>query len=130
MINFTIPIAPITKKNHQQIIYNKRLKRYMIVPSTQYIKYEKECKPFIPQEEINYAINIQAIFYMKTRRRVDLSNLLEALLDTLVKYKCIEDDNCNIVYSLNGSYVDYDKENPRTEVYITKLDDVITIKNK
>lgn len=66
-------------------------------------------------------VNIKAVFYMPTRRRVDLVNLQEALLDVLVKYRVIEDDNSKIVYSMNGSYVDYDKENPRTEVEIWEI---------
>ena len=128
-MNFTIPISPITKKNSQQIIYNRRYKRYMIIPSSQYKKYEKECKQYIPDLNIDYPVNVKAVFYMPTRRRVDLSNLLEALHDIMSTYNCIKDDNCNIIYSVDGSCVKYDKENPRTEVEITKLDDVITIKD-
>ena len=56
---------------------------------------------------------------MPTRRRVDLTNLQEALCDLLVHYNIIEDDNCKIVTTMDGSYVGYDKENPRTEVEIT-----------
>lgn len=58
---------------------------------------------------------------MPTRRRVDLVNLEQALLDILVKYNVIEDDNSKIVFSMDGSYVDYDKENPRTEVFIWRV---------
>jgi len=57
---------------------------------------------------------------MPTRRKCDLSNMLEALDDVLVKYGLLEDDNYTIVESHDGSRVLYDKENPRTEVYITK----------
>lgn len=122
MIKFTIKIAPITKKNHQQIIYNKGLKRPMIIPSAQYKQYEKDARWFMPNiKTIDYPINIQAVFYVPTRRRVDLVNLQEALLDVLVKYGVLSDDNCKIVYSMDGSYVDYDKENPRTEVEITPI---------
>ena len=49
---------------------------------------------------------------MPTRRRVDLSNLIEAIHDIMTKYNCIVDDNCNIIYSIDGSCVKYDKENP------------------
>lgn len=45
-------------------------------------------------------------------------NLEQALLDVMVKYGVLIDDNCKVVQSMDGSYVDYDKENPRTEVTI------------
>jgi Holliday junction resolvase RusA-like endonuclease len=72
-------------------------------------------------EPISEPVNVKAVFYMPTKRRVDLVNLQEALLDVLVKEQVIVDDNCKIVYSMDGSYVDYDKENPRTEVEIWRV---------
>ena len=119
MIKFTIQVAPVTKKNHGQIIFNKTTGRPMVIPSKQYLQYEKDCRWFMPRVDvIDHPVNVKAIFYMPTKRRVDLVNLQEALLDILVKYEIIADDNSNIVYSMDGSYVDYDKERPRTEVYI------------
>ena len=66
---------------------------------------------------------------MPSRRKVDLSNLLESIQDIMTKYKCISDDNCNIIYSLDGSCVKYDKNHPRTEVELTKLENITTIKD-
>jgi hypothetical protein len=40
-------------------------------------------------------------------------------MDCLVSAGVIEDDNCKIAASHDGSYVDYDKENPRVEIVIT-----------
>ena len=48
--------------------------------------------------------------------RVDLTNLLNAIMDILCFYEVILDDNRDIVYSVDGSRVLYSKENPRTEV--------------
>jgi Holliday junction resolvase RusA-like endonuclease len=61
---------------------------------------------------------------MPTKRRVDLVNLLEATCDVLVKYKVISDDNSRVVASHDGSRVFYDKENPRTEIFIEEFSDV------
>jgi Holliday junction resolvase RusA-like endonuclease len=58
---------------------------------------------------------------MPTKRRVDLTNLLEAIDDILVKYGVLEDDNYNIIDNHDGSRVYYDKENPRTEITINLL---------
>lgn len=53
---------------------------------------------------------------MPTRHRVDLVNLLEATCDILVKANVIEDDNCKIIATHDGSFVTYDKNNPRVEI--------------
>ena len=120
MIKFTIPLPPVTKKNSQQIIINKATGRPMIIQSKRYREYEKGCGWFIQGKggKITEPVTVNCLFYMPTKRRVDLTNLLNAILDILVKYEVIADDNSNIVYSTDGSRVLYDKENPRTEVTI------------
>lgn len=124
-MKFTIFLEPRTKKNHQRIVINKRTKVPMVIPSPQYKLYEQASLAFMPDmETIDYPVEIEAVFYMKTKRRVDLTNLLESLDDILVKHKVIIDDNSQIVVSHDGSRVLYDKDNPRTEVTIRRLDDV------
>lgn len=121
----TIPLAPITKKNSQQIVVNRRTHRSMIVPSPQYKKYEKACETLIqrPAEPIGYPVNVECVYYMPTRRRCDLTNLLEATHDILVHCGVLEDDNSKIIVSVDGSRVLYDKENPRTEICIKRVSD-------
>lgn len=121
-IKLLIPITPRTKKNSQRIIICHN--RPMIISSSAFKKYEKDCKMFLPKLKtpINYPINLKCIFYMDTRRRIDLVNLQEAICDILVKYEILSDDNRNIIASMDGSRVFYDKENPRTEIEITKLE--------
>lgn len=121
-LKFSILEAPVTKKNSQQILVNHKTGRPFIMPSQRYKTYEKNAEQYMPQldEPIDYSINLKAVFYMPTRRRVDLTNLQEALCDLLVHYNIIEDDNCKIVTTMDGSYVGYDKENPRTEVEIIR----------
>lgn len=121
MIRFTIQVAPVTKKNHGRIIRNNG--RTFMIPSEAYVQYEKDAKWFMPHiEPIDYPVNVKAVFYTKTKRRIDLVNLEQALLDVLVKYGVLADDNSEIVYSMDGSYVDYDKERPRTEVEIWEIE--------
>lgn len=117
-----IPITPVTKKTHQQIVKVKG--RLMVIPSKQYREYEKACAeyiPMIPFSTIDYPVNVKCLFYMPTHRRVDIVNLQESILDVLVKYGVLKDDNSNIVASMDGSRVLYSKENPRTEIEITEL---------
>lgn len=121
-ITLTIPLPPITKKNSQRIVRCGSYSR--IMPSKQYERYEKDAEHFLrriaPTEPINERVEVTAVFYMPTRRRVDLTNLLEALDDVLVKYGVLADDNSKIIVSHDGSRVMYDKENPRTEVIICR----------
>lgn len=120
-MKIVIPLEPRTKKNSQQIILVKG--RPMIFPSKKYKEYEKACGKYIPnlrEPPINYPVNIKCIYYMPTKRKCDLTNLLEATDDILVHYGVLEDDNYTIIVSHDGSRVYYDKENPRTEIQIEK----------
>lgn len=121
-MKFTIDLAPVTKKNHSQVIFVSGRPR--VIPSKQYIQYEKDCQFFMPRiSTIDKPINVKAIYYMPTHRKVDLPNLHNALHDVLVHYGVVEDDNSNIIASTDGSRVRYDKENPRTEVEIKEVGD-------
>ena len=84
---FTIKLKPITKKNSQQIVKDKT-GRPRIVPSSAYKKYEKQCEKFMPDiETIDCKVNVKAVYYMPNNRRVDLTNLHEALHDILVHHR-------------------------------------------
>ncbi len=122
-MHITIPLEPRTKKNHQQVFTTGKKPR--VIASKQYLQYEKDCAPYMPKERelIGYPVNVCCIFYMPTRRKVDISNLLNAVLDLLVHYGVLLDDNRNIVYSVDGSRVFYDKYNARTEIEITEIED-------
>ena len=123
IISFTLRLPPISKKNSQQILINRATGRPFIMPSKQYRDYEKNSLLFIPilKKPIDYACNVKCLFYMSTRRKCDLTNLLEAIDDIMVKSGLLADDNFTIIESHDGSRVFYDKENPRTEVYISKI---------
>lgn len=128
MINFILPVIPRTKKNSGQIIENPRTGRPMVLPSAPYRKFEKECLPYLRRAKveigtIDYPINCECLFYMPTKRKVDLPNLLNAIDDAMVKAEFLADDNRDIIAGHDGSRVFYDKENPRIEITITKLEE-------
>lgn len=118
-----IPINPRTKKNSQQILINRKSKKPFVTQSDIYKQYEKDAGWFLKplQSPIAEPVNVKCVFYRDSARRVDLTNLLEAMDDILVKYKILEDDNCNIIVSHDGSRVMIDRINPRTEIEITLL---------
>ena len=95
----------------------------VIIPSAKYEQYEKACAVFVkPKANIDYPVNVKCLYYMPTHRRVDLTNLLEATHDILVKHGVLQDDNMNIIKSVDGSRVLYDKDNPRTEIIIEAIE--------
>lgn len=120
MLKIIIPLNSVTKKNHGQIVMIKG--RPIMLPSKPYQEYEKKCKPYMPKldKPIDYPINLKCTYYMETRRKCDITNLLQATCDILVKYKVLADDNYSIVASVDGTRVYYDKENPRTIIEIEK----------
>lgn len=120
-MKFTVPLPPITKKNHQRILRNYKTGKPFVAPSEQYKQYEAQAMWFIPKgEHIDYPVNIKCLFYMPTRRRCDLTNLLESIDDIMVKAGLLEDDSYHIIVGHDGSRVLYDKDKPRTEVEITR----------
>ena len=118
-----IPLNPRTKKNSQRIVKNPRTKAPMILPDANYREYEKEAGWFLkkPEKPIDIPVNVKCIFYRDSRRRCDLTNLLEAIDDILVKYGILADDNFEIIRGHDGSRVYIDREKPRTEIEITTL---------
>ena len=122
MVRIIIPLPPVTKKNSQRIMHSSKTGKPFIMPSQQYRDYEAEaawyCKSAGVQSPIESPVEVTCLFYMPTRRKVDLTNLLEAIDDVLVKAGVLKDDHSGIIVSHDGSRVLYDKDNPRTEVYI------------
>lgn len=128
-IRFTVPLCPVTKKNSQRIVPVG--KHYKLLPSKAYEKYEKNAGPYIPYrgEKISSPCEVTYLFYTRinysnpdTKKKIDLSNLEEAMDDVLVFHGLLEDDNSRIIVSHDGSRVYHDARNPRTEVTIRLLE--------
>lgn len=125
--HYTIPKPPVTKKNSSQIIFTgpkcpvcKRGRLARLLPSKKYREYEEAALRCLQRKEpITTPVNVQCLFYMPTKRKVDKSNLEEACHDLLVVAGVLADDNRDIIAATDGSRVLYDKENPRTEICIT-----------
>ena len=116
---------PRSKKNSQQIFRGKGGQPF-IAQSQQYKDYEKECLRQLKEkhkQKIDYPVNVQMIFHMPTRRRVDLSNLQAACLDILVKGDVLADDNRNIVAGMDGSRVFWNHNDPHVDIEITPMMD-------
>lgn len=125
---FTLYGQPATKKNSMRIIDvkgkgGKKFKK--LLPSQAFEDYEADCLRQITGDkklDIDSPVNVKCLYYMQTRRAVDLSNLVEASHDILVKAGVLRDDNRNVIASTDGSRVYWDKRNPRVEITITDAD--------
>lgn len=127
-MKLTIYGNPVTKKNSQRILYKFTKfsrKTPFIAPSKAYVDYETDCLRQIkrPRSPISARVNVRCVYYMKTARQIDLANLIEATTDILVKARVLEDDNSKIVAAHDGSRVDYDKQNPRVEIWIEEMEE-------
>lgn len=128
-MQFVISGDPRTKKNSQRIVvYGKKR---CILPSAAYVKYEQSAIKQIGRrnDKIDYPVNVQCVYYMRTRRKVDLVNLIEATCDIFVRCGVLADDNSNIVAAHDGSAVLYDKDKPRAEIIITPIREDKTMPN-
>lgn len=128
MIKIIIPTNPRSKKNSQEIVFNKKTGKRMVIQNKKYTDFERECKKYIPvlrEPPIAYRVNLKCKFYVCDARRRDIANYLEAIQDILVKYGLLADDNYNIVASIDGCSMEIDRENPRVEIEIKKLDENI-----
>lgn len=113
---------PVTKKNSMQII--AAAGRPFLIQSKAYRNYEKDAK-----KQIRIAHNLPALagpvqmkclYWLQTRRKTDLLNLLAATADILEAAGVIEDDV--LVESVDGSRkMGVDRDNPRVEITISQL---------
>lgn len=115
---------PRTKKNSARILKSRSGGRF-VAPSAAFEEYQNACLWQIrtPPEPISARVNVRCVYYMATRRKVDLANLIEATCDILVKAGVLVDDNSCIVAAHDGSRVDYDKQNPRVEIWIEEMEE-------
>ena len=127
-VKFSIAGAPRTKKNSQQLIRLPSGRR-MVKPSEKYEEYEraallqlKHLRRLLPGP-IDCPVNIKCVYYMPTLRRVDLTNLEEATDDILVRAGIIADDNSKIVAGHDGSRVRLDRQLPRVEIEIVRMEE-------
>lgn len=119
MIAFTIPLPPVTKKNHGRLVMAGGKPK--LLPSAQFAQYQEAAGWYLKPLGISEPVNVRCLFFMPTRRIVDLVGLLQAVDDVLVHYGVIRDDNSRIVAGHDGSRVLYDRERPRTEIEITEV---------
>jgi Holliday junction resolvase RusA-like endonuclease len=126
IIIINLPLQARSKKNSQQIVYNKYTHKPMIIQSKLYKNFERECGLFLKRYKnniITYPINLKCLFFVNDKRKRDLTNLENAIADILVKYEILEDDNYNIIAGWDGSRIIYRKDkDPEIIIEISKME--------
>jgi len=119
-----IPLLCRSKKNSQQIIFNPKTHKPMIIQSKIYKQFENDCGYFLNRYKLNidYPIGLKCTFIVPDKRKRDLTNLENAIADILVKYKVIQDDNYNIIDNWDGSRIIYQKGIEKTIIEIKKAE--------
>ena len=124
MVEFTIPGAPRTKKNHSRIVWSGNRPR--LLPSEAHEEWFNAAiwtiKPAIIDHHnslpIRCDVNVTATFY-RDRNTGDANGYYQALADLLEKAGVVENDRQ--IVSWDGSRLRKDAENPRIEVSIQEV---------
>ena len=130
ILKLVIQGRPITSKNSQQIVMNKKTGQRYIIQKKSYRTYSEDALFQIASQingkEVPYfndtLVHLIALYYMPNKKGwPDLMGLLQATCDILETAGAIDNDR-NIV-SLNGSkIVGLDKENARVEITLEEDD--------
>lgn len=110
-------------KNSKQIFVNKRTGKPFITSSSNSKTWQAEAKrqlteQFAGYQISGYPISIAITCYFGTKRRKDLDNVCGGVMDALVHAGILEDDDVSHVDNIDLSFGGYDKEAPRTEIFL------------
>lgn len=108
-----------SKKNQKQIVFAKG--RPIIVSSKKHKEWQEEQMWVVKGKgKVEEVKNIDITLYAPDRRKGDLTNKAESIMDLLVDAGIIEDDNWTIVPNVYLRFGGVDKENPRAVITINK----------
>jgi len=106
-----------SKKNQRDIFV--RGGRIVNIPSEKYREWHREASKQIRNAKSGDYHNAHITMFAPDKRKADLTNKAESIMDLLVDNKVIKDDNWfeieNIVLLFGG----VDRENPRAEIELT-----------
>jgi len=94
------------------------------IPSKKYAEWHKEALNQLPEQEIEKSISkielIALRFYAPDKRKTDLTNKAESILDLLVDAGILEDDNWFQIGKVFLYFEGVDRKNPRCEIEIRR----------
>lgn len=110
---------PVTKKNSRQIVNAGG--KTVILPSEAYMEYAIWCIrqiKYSQMKKIDHPVQIKYEYFMGSKRKTDLDNLIAATNDILQAGEVLADDAW--IMSLEA-VKGYDRDDPRVEITIEDL---------
>lgn len=108
-----------SKKNSKQILMNRATGKRFVASSPLFQRWQELQQWRLPKlRQPLESKRIEIIFYPSTKRRSDLNNISQGILDVLVKQGIIKDDNWFDLPQLDLRLGAVDKKYPRAEIYI------------
>lgn len=120
-VNITISGLTPSKKNNVNLICRNNFVRKF--PSNRYLAWQKDAVIEIQTQTKERGIDSASIslkIFSDTKRKADLTNKAESVMDALVDAGVLEDDNWFVCGDVRLLFGGVDKDNPRAEVEINK----------
>lgn len=126
MPTIILPIELHSSKNGQQIIYNKRLERLMVIKKAVARQQDNQLKILLMAnkriwekmiEGKKYPLKVGFYVWRKTKRRFDWGNIVQGLQDSMVKNGYLPDDSAFYLTPFFLGF-DVDPNNPRVEICV------------
>lgn len=111
-----------SKKNNKRLVWHGRKPSLLSSEAHEVWHTEQmyrlcEKRPKHPIEKCD----VEAVFYLRDRRKRDLSNMWEGVADLLVDARYLKDDNYTVLSDVHLMFGGIDKENPRAVVRLFVL---------
>lgn len=125
-MQITLPIELHSSKNGQQIVYNKRLERMLVVKKKSAREQDNELKVLLMAnkrtwqkmcEDKEFPLKVGFYVYRQTKRRFDWVNIVQGLQDAMVKNGWLPDDSAIYLTPVFLGW-DVDSKNPRVEITV------------
>lgn len=120
-----------SKKNQKQIFRNKYTGKPFIMSSQRHTDWHS--KAITQLEGVDYLEDIKRVtltFYTATRRKADLTNRADSVMDLLVDAQILKDDSWWVVPEILLVFGGLDKLKPRVEIEIYGKENWTNSKNK
>lgn len=120
-INLVVHGLTPSKKNSVGLMF--RGGKMFKFPNSRYQSWHKDAIKTLktPHKCFDKVSLVHLTIYGDTKRKFDLSNKAESIMDLLVDVGYLKDDNYEVVPKLILEYGGQDKENPRCEIEIQML---------
>lgn len=121
-VNITIYGRIPSKKNSRCLFV--RGNKIVNIPSKRYKEWHKQASeqlvPYLIPQPLKSIKSVEILIFAPDKRKSDLTNKAESIMDLLVDSGILFDDNWNVVKEVTIKYGGLDREDPRCKIVIRK----------